>query len=452
MVRPQLLRHIEARLAAVVADGASICVGLSGGLDSVVLLDLLAGRAPKFGLVLSAVHVHHGLSPNADAWATFCDELCAARRVPLSIARVGVDRAAPEGLEAAARAARYAVYASRSEAFVALAHHLDDQSETILLQLLRGTGLKGVAAMPEVRALPGSNARIFRPLLGIPRALLAAHARETGLAWIEDESNAALHHDRNFLRHEIASGLDTRFAGWREALSRFSRHAAAADALLAELARIDGLPAGAGEALRVDAALSPERRANLLRAYLALNAVAMPSEARLAEMTQQLFGARGDARVRIDHAGISLMRHRDRVRIEQLGPQPGAWHHAWHGEMEVELGAARGSIRFERAVGEGLSADLASAPGWHFAGRTGGERMRLDAKRPTRTLKNLLQEHDIPAWNRDRLPLLFHGDNLVWVPGIGVAAGYACPKAAAGLRPTWKMPENPAAKKRPVIK
>src|SRR5262249_44455315 len=159
------------------------------------------------------------------------------RGIALDVVRAHVERAASEGLEAAARAARYAVYAARPEPIVALAHHLDDQAETLLLQLLRGTGLKGVAAMPELRALPGSFVHIFRPLLAVPRERLRAHAVAHRLAWVDDESNASLEMDRNYLRHEIAPRLDARFAGWREAAARFARHAAAADALAGELAR-----------------------------------------------------------------------------------------------------------------------------------------------------------------------------------------------------------------------
>ncbi|HEX7560067.1 MAG TPA: tRNA lysidine(34) synthetase TilS, partial [Usitatibacter sp.] len=167
-------------------------MGFSGGLDSTVLLDLMVRHGRETGRAVSAVHVHHGLSPNADAWADFCAAFCAARRVPLAIERVRVDRDSAEGLEGAARAARYAVYANREEPVVALAHHLDDQAETVLLQLLRGTGLKGVAAMPETRALAGSGVRIYRPFLAFPRAALLEYAKAAGLEWIEDESNASI--------------------------------------------------------------------------------------------------------------------------------------------------------------------------------------------------------------------------------------------------------------------
>jgi tRNA(Ile)-lysidine synthase len=417
----------------VAGGGESICVGLSGGLDSVVLLDLLTA-APRANPV-SAVHVHHGLSPNADAWAAFCGELCARLGVPLDVARVQVDRESGDGLEGAARSARYAIYAQRPEDFVALAHHRDDQVETVLLQLLRGSGLKGLSAMPEVRALEGSGVRLFRPLLGVARADLADHARERGLRWIEDESNAESRHDRNFIRHEIAPLLDARLPRWREAASRFARHAASADALLEALAKVDGLPASPGEALVASPQLPLERRSNLLRAFLALNGAAMPSEARLAEMTRQLFGTRGDANIRVEHEGITLARFHNRITIERLADAD-RWRHPWNGELDVDL-AEHGAVHFERVTGAGFDASRAAEPGWHFASRAGGEQLRLDPRRPTRTLKNLLRENDVPPWERERLPLLFHGHRLVWVPRIGIEADYACPSGAAGLRPAW---------------
>lgn len=432
-----LASHIAARVEAVLPPGAPVCVGFSGGLDSVVLLDLLAAHA-RGARPLAAVHVHHGLSPNADAWAAFCRAFCDARRIPLAIERVQVDPSAADGLESAARRARYAVYAARPEPFVALAHHLDDQAETVLLQLLRGTGLKGIAAMPEVRAIPGTSTKVFRPLLALPRSALAAHAEASGLRWIDDESNRASNYDRNFLRHEVAPLLDARFPGWREAANRLSRHAAGADALLEDLARFDGVPAAPGEALPIDASLPAARRNNALRAYLAVNGVAMPSESRLAEMSRQLYGARDDARVRIEHAGIALVRHRNRVLIESAAGASERWRVEWRGEAEIDLGSGRGIVKFEKAQGRGLVSARSGTP-WYFMPRSGGERIRLEASRPTRTLKNLLQEHGIPAWQRAGMPLLFNGDRLVWVPGIGIAADYACGDAEEGFLPCWTV-------------
>ena len=429
-------RNWPSSLAADLPPGAAVCIGLSGGVDSVVLLDLLAREGARH---LSAVHVHHGLSPNADAWADFCARLCARRGVPLEIVKVQVDRNSMLGVEAAARAARYAVYAKRPEPFVALAHHLDDQAETVLLQLLRGTGIKGVAAMPALRALPGTKVSLFRPLLEYPRAMLLEHAKHAGLEWIEDESNASTAFDRNYLRHEIGPLLDARFPAWREALARFSRHAAAADALLDEAAREDGSPDVASQSMFIHRPMDNERRANVLRSFLARNYVPMPSEKRLAEMARQVYDARDDAEVRIDHAGVSLVRHRNRVYIETLPQDPQAWRVPWHCESDVDLGGVRGRVRFERIAGRGVTAELAREGEWHFGPRAGGERIRLAADRPTRTLKNLLQEHGVSVWQRQNLPLLFHGENLVWVPDVGIAAEYACKAAEEGFQPSWTV-------------
>lgn len=432
------------RVRRIVPPGSAICVGFSGGVDSTVLLEILSEHGAATWPI-SALHVHHGLSPNADQWVKSCERFCANQGVPLAVEHVRVDTHSPLGTEGAARVARYAVYAARREPFIALAHQLDDQAETVLMQLLRGTGIKGIAAMPEVRALRGTGIQVIRPLLGQPRAALVAYAEEKGLRWVEDESNLTRGPDRNFLRHDVAPLIDQRYPGWRDAIARFARHAGAASALLDHLATLDGVPERAGEPLPVNPALDADRRANALRVFLARNALAMPSEARLDEMARQLYEARDDARVRIDYAGVSLLRHRDTVLVDRHleppipGATPARWRVDWNREDEVELGGNRGTVRFDAAVGEGIAAARGGAGEWYFAARSGGETIRLGADRPTRTLKNLLQERAIPAWQREDFPLLFHHDRLVWVPGIGIDAEYACPEGEQGFKPSWKV-------------
>jgi len=436
--------EVQARVARAIPAGSSLCVGLSGGLDSTVLLEILAEHAVPAGYKVCALHVNHGLSPNADAWSRFCERLCANQGVPLAIENVRVNASSPEGLEGAARTARYAAFAARPEAFIALAHHLDDQAETVLMQLLRGTGLKGISAMPELRPLLGTQRQVFRQLLDYSRVQLKAYADERGLKWVDDESNASTRFDRNYVRLEIGPRFDERYPGWRDSLVRFARHAASANDLLGELAAVDGAPARPGDPLPLTRELSTERRANVLRTFLARNAVPMPSEARLAEISRQLYEAREDARVRLDHAGISIMRHKDSARVERdlgVASSPlSPWRVDWHRERDVDLGADRGVIHFDATKGEGIAADPARAGRWYFAPRSGGETIRLGgADRPTRTLKNLLQEREIPIWQREKLPLLFHEDRLVWVPGVGIAAEYACPDGQEGFQPSWRV-------------
>ena len=437
--RPDVERHVASRIEAAIPRGAAICAGLSGGLDSTVLLEALARVAPALGHPISAVHVHHGLSPNAQAWAASCERMCAALGVPLAVVRVDVERGSGDGLEAAARAARYAAYAARPEPIVALAHHRDDQAETVLLQLARGTGLKGIAAMPELRALPGSPVSVFRPLLALERAALLEHARERGLPWVEDESNASARHDRNYLRLEVAPLLDARFGGWRAGAARLARHAAAAGELLEALARIDGAPERAGAGLALVPGLAPERRANALRAFVAIEGLAMPTESRLAEMARQLYDARDDAEVRFEYGGVAIRRHRRRAYMEKPRAQQGAWRVDWHGEREVALGAARGSVRFVDRVGEGIDPARVASGDWYFAARSGGEKIRLGPRAHLRTLKNLFQERGIPGEARRDFPCLFNDGRLVWVAGLGLDAQYQVGEGLAGLFPSWNM-------------
>lgn len=433
--------HVDARIASQVPHGAQVCVGYSGGLDSSVLLDLLARGRERSGIALCAVHVHHGLSPQADRWVAHCEARALTLGVPLAIERVVVDRASALGIEGAARAARYAAYARTGARFVALAHHLDDQAETVLLQLLRGSGMKGLAAMagelPLFEPSPSRGApvaTVLRPLLDVPRETLRDYARARGLEWIEDESNDSLDMQRNALRHTIIPLLAERFPAWRVTLARSARHAASAERLLAQLAAAD-----AGESLSsVDlAALDPDRQANVLRFFLAARGLSMPSEARLADIARQLASARADSRVRIAHGGRWIVRHRGVISVVDAAPVEPAWRQEWRGEPEVALGASRGRVQFSTRPAEGIAQTAVHRGHWHFAAREGGERIRLEANRPTRTLKNLLQEHGVPAWRRPAMPLLFHDDELVWVPLVGVAADHRCPPGEDGLVPFW---------------
>jgi tRNA(Ile)-lysidine synthase len=432
----ELEARVGRRLAAHARPGSRVCAAFSGGLDSTVLLHILARLRDSHGIVLTALHVHHGLSRNADRWAEACAAFSAARGVPLRVERVSVERGHPTGLEAAARIARHAAFARCDADFLALAHHRDDQAETVLLQALRGTGVKGLSAMGEARVAPGAT--WLRLLLDEPREALLAHAREAGLDWVEDESNEITAFDRNFLRHEVMPVLERRFPQYRESLARLARHAASASELLEALAREDAkrLAEGEGIAAAGFEALDPLRRANLLRHFLADRGLPMPGDARLADMARQLAHARDDARVLLLHGGRALVRHRGSILVEEA-PRRAGWEVAWQGEREVSLGAGRGAVRFLEAAGQGIALGRASAGRWRFAPRAGGERIRLRPGGPTRTLKNLLQEHAVPVWHRTRLPLLFDGEHLVWVPGIGIAADYLPPGSSPGLLPAW---------------
>ncbi len=428
---------VEAAFAAYLAPGARVAVALSGGIDSMVLLDAAAGCAARHGLALSAIHVHHGLSPHADDWAAFCAAQCAQRGVSLRTHRLRLEHRRGESLEALARAARYACLRAADVDAVALGHHADDQSETLLLQLLRGAGAHGLAAMAPHR--PGRPA-LLRPLLGLTRARLAAYAKAQALAWIDDESNADRRHARNFLRHEVAPRLGARFPGYPATLSRAARHQAEAAELADALAAIDAAAADAGNGLDRErlAALSPARARNLLRWFLRARGLRPPSEARLAEMLRQLEHAAPDAHTRLAHDGAEVGCHRGRIVVH--APRSATFVRTWEGESELSLPGGR--LLFESARGAGLAAaKLAQAP-VTLRSRCGGERIRLAANRPARAVKKLLQEANMPPWERDALPLVWSGDELVAVPGIGIALAYQAAPDEAGWCLSWR-PSRP---------
>jgi tRNA(Ile)-lysidine synthase len=378
------------------ASGKKVAVALSGGVDSVTLLHQLRARG-----AVSAIHVHHGLSPNADRWAAFCRRLCKRLDVPLTVVKVRVAKRG-QGLEAAAREARYRAFSKADADCIALAHTLDDQAETVLMNLLRGAGRRGASGMPAQSRFKGK--RLLRPLLETPRAEIEAYARRHRLAWVEDESNADESLTRNFVRRRIAPLLDEKYPQWRRSLARAARHFSRKEA-------------GAQD---------------LLRKFLQTRGLRAPSEAKLVEMLKQLT-SRG-SRTLIEHDGARLRVYRGKIFLAKAFSGSMFSSREWNGEATLRIPELGGELRFRRARGKGIDA---SRP-LRVRLRAGGERLQPDAQRPRRTLKNLFQEAGVPPWERDRLPLLVCGDDLVWVPGLGVDARYRAAKNAPGVLPEWR--------------
>jgi tRNA(Ile)-lysidine synthase len=414
-------------------------------MDSVVLLHLLHTLAPRFEWQLSALHVHHGISPNADAWADFCTGLCARHRIPLHIEHVNIVPLRDEhGIEAAARKLRHAAFARLSCDVVALAHHADDQAETLLLQLLRGAGIKGVAAMPVLSKVEGPLLKpvtphahaTLRPLLDISRSQLLEYAQQHSLQWVEDESNADDRYPRNFMRHRLLPLLEQRFPAYRDTLTRGARHFAEAGELLDELAQQDAQGAENSRTLELSLLrkLSHSRSKNLLRYWLHKQGAPMPQDVQIDEISRQLLDARGDAAVCVDFGQWRVRRYQDKAYAMQ---DPGAFDQnlvlSWHGESGLEWPALNSRLIFRQTQGQGISlAKLQSAP-VTLRLRSGGETLRPHATAATRSLKNLLQEHRVPPWQRERLPLLYCGNELVSVVGVAVAAGFHASSSEPGL-------------------
>lgn len=443
--------RVARALTSRIRPGQRLTAALSGGADSVALLHLLKAQAGTGGYRLSALHVHHGLSPHADRWQRFCLELCAALEVPCSAVRVSVDPASPLGVEAAAREARYRVFATADTDVLALAHHRDDQVETLLLQLLRGAGPRGAAGMPSERALRGSAVRLVRPLLDVPRQVLREYASAHGLGWIDDESNADPSRARSFVRHDWLPRAAARFPGSVGALARAARLQGEAALLLEDLAAIDG--AGAMDPGRLDlaraAALTPPRARNLLRHFLGRHGLAAPPSARLDEFLRQAAHARPDARARLDLPGWNVHIWRNAAWLVRAVASPGALPR-WAGEPALALGPGLGSLQIRGTAGRGVSAARAAAEGLEVRWRRGGEQLRLRRDGPRQRLKALLQERNVPPWMRGRLPLAFVGDRLAWVPGVGCAWELAAGPGEPGLELEWVPEPGLAADGRPL--
>lgn len=458
-------------IPSLLPPGSSILVGLSGGVDSVVLLHLLHELAPRFSWQIAALHVHHGISPNADAWADFCAELCLRLAVPLHIERVDIAPLRAQGLEAAARQLRHAAFARQQCDFVALAHHADDQVETLLLQLLRGAGVRGASAMPVLSKVEGpvlspstelrtglskvtensdhaGRHQVIRPLLQSTRDEIIDYAKAHDLQWIEDESNADDAYPRNFLRHQLLPLLGEKFPAYRDTLTRSAQHFAEAGELLDDLARLDVVNSltrprgervgGEGGELHLSVAalqgLSLARAKNLLRYYLHQLKAPMPQAVQLDEMLHQVFTARDDAAVCISFGAWQVRRYQGRIYALRA---PGEFDRnfvlQWNGEAELSWPATGSSIEFLQSTGQGMSLEKLQRAPVILRLRQGGETLRPSSKASTRTLKNLLQERCVPPWLRDRLPLLYCGKELVCVPGVALAAEYQCKDGEAGI-------------------
>lgn len=394
--------------------GRSVWIALSGGLDSSLLLTLAADACRRHPRPLRALHVHHGLQAAADAFERHCRRLASRLGVPLWVERVEVDLAAGQGLEGAARAARYAAFARRLAPgeTLWLAQHADDQAETLLLAALRGSGVRGLAAMPAGR--DGQEGRLARPLLGASRSDIEAEATYRGLAWVEDPSNADESLDRNFLRRRVLPLLETRWPAAGRRLARSAALAGEADGLLDELAALDlerlgGDPARLpGDALQ---ALSAPRRRLLIRHACQRLNLPTPPARRLATLLAQL-EARGDGEVRVAWPGAEARVWRGRLyllRPVEAGPPDDdgkEWPVAWDGQAPLATPWGEWGVTLRRD--DGAAVCLRVMP------RRGGERLRL-AGRGRRDLKRLLQELDVPPWARGRLLVVHHGEAAVAV-------------------------------------
>lgn len=438
-----LIFDAQTVLQAYIKQHSHLIVGLSGGVDSIALLDILAALAKQMSFTLSAVHVNHGISNNAAAWSQFCCDLCYAYGIPITVSYLTIKKERGTSLEAVAREKRYEVFNHLRADYLVLAQHQDDQAETLLLQLLRGAGVKGLSAMPVIRKQPADRApSILRPLLEVSRRQIEIYAHQRQLDWIHDESNDNITYNRNFLRHKILPAISKRYPNYAGTLQRTSRHMAEASQLLDELAEIDAQHAVISGNLRIAAVrkLNRPRAKNLLRYILQQRNVKFPSAAKLEDILNQFFNASMDAQLHIVFGDTELRCYKGSVYIlpkRKLSVNRKLFK--WQGEACLILKALGGSIQFTHERGRGLSREKILQALVTIRTRQGGEHYQPSCNRPRRSLKKLFQEAGIPPWERYTLPLLYCGEKLAWVPGIGADCEFQARSNEIGIVPEWRF-------------
>jgi len=419
----------------------SMTVALSGGVDSVVLLNLMYSLQKKHRFTLNATHVNHGLSKNADKWVKFCEKLCAKLSIPLDVHYVKLPQKKSLGIEGEARQLRYEKLLQSKSDLVVLAHHEDDQAETFLLQLIRGAGVKGLSSMAH---FDGAR-KLWRPLLNISRIDIEKYAKQQKLKWIEDESNLNTDFDRNFIRSKVLPILKNRFNHIIKVISRSSSHLSEAQNLLDDLAKLDLKKhlksVNYKHKLQVKTLnkLSHSRAKNVLRYWLEINHQLMPSKDLLDELLRQVLTAKKDAELKIEISkDYEIRRYKDEIYLVQKNHQTHKnYEIVWHGESEINL--PNGSkLIFKKVKGKGIALDFLKEKNLSISNRKGGESFKPDLKRPTKKVKQLLQESNLPPWERESLPLIFLRESLVCLPGFGVDSKYQTHTSKIGLEVVWK--------------
>lgn len=435
-VRDAFERALGVIRARVSSSEPRIALAYSGGLDSSVLLHLARAYASAHEIQLFAFHVHHGLSENADDWMRHCETACAKLGVRFDARKIVLAECGRDGVEQAARMSRYAALGDMCREhrvpLLLTAHHLDDQAETVLLQLLRGSGVAGMSGMEVVNTAPDllgdPDLLIARPLLDVPRSELEQFAREKHIDYVHDESNSDPRYTRNALRHNVMPSLDKWFSGYQQRLARTAQHMQSAQRVLDDIAARDLTVCGAGDSIDIARLkdLSRDRADNLLRYWLASRGVRMPSTAWLGQMRGQLLGAREGAQVRVVHADGEIRRHRGRIflapRLDEAALAVRPLVFRWSGEDFIRFQAFGGTLHFQPAE-EGIDPNWLVGQELHIRLRGGGEKLKAAANRPTRSLKHHYQALDIPAWERLNLPVVVAGTQLLYAAGIGLNWG-----------------------------
>lgn len=403
----------------------NVVAAFSGGLDSTVLLFALSKLKGSAFEKITAVHVHHGLSKNADQWASFCEEQAKKLKVDFILRKVQVPSGG-DGIEGEARKARYRVLEDVAERVhadaILTAHHLDDQLETFLIQWMRGAGPEGLSGMPPIRR--EGNVMIARPLLDFQRSELEEFAQKKHLKWVEDESNSDTSYLRNTIRLNIIPELEKARPGFKAAAARSVQIVAESAEILKETAEADlarVTEKGTGFLLLEEFFLfSTARQALLLRAWLNKSSFKTPGRSRLLEIIRQIKETEKQSVCLLIAEGLELRKYGTRliVRAREKPEEAREFVFTWRGETEIDLPQFNGKLLFYPSE-EGFNEGYLKSQPLTVKMRSGGEKIKIHKFRPSKLLKVLYQEAGVPDFERKSLPLVWRGKELIYAAGIG---------------------------------
>lgn len=417
------------------SEAVNFWLAYSGGLDSQVLLHALSQLLPVARL--RAIHINHSWHVDAVKWAELCQHTCEKLGIYCEVITVDARPKAGESPEAYARQARYKAIAKRIPAgdYLLTAHHRDDQAETLLLQLLRGSGLRGLASMPFCQ--PFAKAYLMRPLLKFSRTELHEYAKAQQLIWIEDSSNMDLRFNRNFIRHQVLTCIQQRWPQANNTLARTTENISEAHCLLEEIAYEDWRTVR-GPVLNILIiscllGLSAARRRNVLRYWLSRLNFPIPSQKQLQQI-EGLLVSKPDASPQVNWGGAQLRRYRDSLYALPLENEQALLKLAVPWVLNQALPLPRlGLLTASKTLGQGLTCSLMEEKQVHVDFRQGGERFYSSERLGSHPLKKLFQEWGVPPWQRNKIPLIFYQQELIAVTGYGVHADFAAKKNELGF-------------------
>lgn len=412
------LSHIDAN--------KSVCIAYSGGIDSTVLLHAANIACQQSGHSLTAIHINHQIHADSQQWAEHCIDQCRPLGIEINTVCVDVHQFSQHGTEGAAREARYQAFENvlGGNDVLFTAHHSDDQIETILLQLFRGAGVHGLAGCAQTRAM--GNALLVRPLLEISREQIEHYAEQNQLQWRDDPSNHSLIHDRNYLRHEVMPLLHTRWKGLRETIGRSSQWQSESSQMLDSLAKLDAV-----DAVDQDNCLSVEklvtldntRLKNVLRWWIRTADCLVPSADVLDSVINDAIHSRSDCEACIRWRNYEIRKYREQLYLQTVNMEHDeTLSYQWN--LQKSLAIPSLDLTLTRQQLDQFGVNLNKIEQLTVRFRRGGEVMRPRGRGCQKELKALFQEQGVKPWERNRIPLLFHDQQLIFVWGYWIGEGY----------------------------